>query len=141
MTHAVQKIREALTAPASHRLQLTSPVPTACQPFSGVTPEVRLTSSRRPRARAFESATLAGGLAPPQGLVSHAPPARNRETSFAQNLDNVDNLWQKNSGGACHPGVSPSSALAAGAYRLPAVLRSYPRSTLDQLSASTCASV
>ena len=59
------KIREALTAPASHRLRLSPPVPTACQPFSGVTPEVRLTSSRRPRARAFESATLAGGLAPP----------------------------------------------------------------------------
>ncbi len=46
----------------SHRLRPPSPVPTARQPFSGVTPEVHLTSLRRPRARAFESATLPVGL-------------------------------------------------------------------------------
>src|SRR5215469_15764138 len=89
-----RKIREALATPASHRLQLSPPVPTACQLFSGVTPEVRLTSSRRPRARAFESATLAGGLAPPERFVPHTIRVRNPETSFARNRDNVDNyVW------------------------------------------------
>ena len=46
----------------SHRLGPAPPVPTARQPFSGVTPEVHLTSSRRPRARAFESAISSVGL-------------------------------------------------------------------------------
>jgi hypothetical protein len=33
--------------PASHRLRPPPPMPSACQPFSGVTPEVHLTSLRR----------------------------------------------------------------------------------------------
>jgi len=85
-----EKIREALTPPASHRLRPASPVPTARQPFSGVTPEVHLTSLRRPRVQAFESATLAGGLAPPEFFVPYAAHPRNPETSFAQTMDNVD---------------------------------------------------
>ena len=48
--------------PASHRLRPPPPVPTARQPFSGVTPEVHLTSLRHPRTRAFESATLPESL-------------------------------------------------------------------------------
>src|SRR5579864_6086010 len=64
--------------PASHRLRPSPPVPTARQPFSGVTPEVHLTNLRRPRARAFESATLPESLRPPRKslpprLTQHKP--------------------------------------------------------------------
>ena len=88
------KIREALTWPASHRLRPSPPVPTARQPSSGVTPEVHLTSFRRPRARAFESATFAGRLAPPELFVAYAALRGNPETQFEQTADDVDhNVW------------------------------------------------
>src|SRR5438309_12108639 len=77
---------------ASHRLRPQSPVPTARQPSSGVTPEVHLTSHRRPRAGAFESATLASRLAPPDILVPQPRCRNNPENEFDGYVDGLDNF-------------------------------------------------
>jgi hypothetical protein len=121
----LEKIREALTPPASHRLRPTPPVPTAYQPFSGVTPEVHLTGVRRPRVRAFESATLAGELAPPMLFVPHAMHMRNPETSFALILDSVDYL-------AGRPGGVRRPPHSSGGRGAPALTQGNCRWRLDR---------